>query len=186
MSAGWAASTPCGSIVECALAGNRVAVERFLEFMRTVVGRYCRARIGRHDGTFEMADRVAREVCHAVLAALAGWPGRDSPVLVLVYRTARRTVDLAAVTPDDGQPAAVVHRLPLRQREVLVLLSVVGLSYQDTAAVLGCQVSAVSAARRRALRRLVATSAGGRFARRDTASRLADTSSTRRSGAGPR
>ena len=53
-----------------ACAGDRRAVSDLLDHLRPAVLRYCRARLGRVDGSYGSADDVAQEVCLAVLTAL--------------------------------------------------------------------------------------------------------------------
>jgi len=53
-----------------ARSGDASAVSDLLGHLRPAVLRYCRARLGRVDGSYGSADDAAQEVCLAVLTAL--------------------------------------------------------------------------------------------------------------------
>ena len=57
-------------LVAAAVGGERDAVDRVLRWVRPLVLRYCRARVGGQEKTFASADDVAQEICLAVLTAL--------------------------------------------------------------------------------------------------------------------
>jgi RNA polymerase sigma-70 factor (ECF subfamily) len=166
-----------------AVAGDRRAVERLLASIRPLVVRYCRARIGRQERSFASADDVAQEVCLAVLKALPTYQDQGRPFLAFVYgiaahkvadahRTAAR--DRAEPVPEvpDGpdaktgpeqlamqgelsrQMAVLLQVLPEKQREILVLRVVIGLSAEETADAVGSTPGAVRVAQHRALLRL--------------------------------
>ncbi len=168
-------------LVAAAVNGERDAIERVLRWVRPLVLRYCRARVGGH--TFASADDVAQEVCLAVLTALPGYRDQGRPFLSFVYgiashkvadahrNAARNRADLVPELPErpeladgpeaqvlqnevTGRMAKLLHNLPERQREVLILRVVVGLSAEETAEAVGSTPGAVRVAQHRALSRL--------------------------------
>ena len=170
-------------IVADAVAGNRTAVERLLGYIRPLVVRYCRARVGRQERSFASADDVAQEVCLAVLTALSTYRDQGRPFLAFVYgiaahkvadahrAAARNRSEPVAEVPDepvlDAGPEQRAMRvettarinellqvLPAKQREILVLRVVVGLSAEETADAVGSTPGAVRVAQHRALARL--------------------------------
>ena len=169
-------------LVARAMAGDRIAVGRVLTIIRPLVVRYCRARLGR-ERSFATADDVAQEVCLAVLTALPGYRVQGRPFLAFVYGIASHKVidahraatrnrsepvaelpDAAEVTDGPEQRALRVELsaemgrmldlLPEKQREILVLRVVVGLSAEETAEAVGSTPGAVRVAQHRALARL--------------------------------
>jgi RNA polymerase sigma-70 factor (ECF subfamily) len=170
-------------LVAAAVNGEREAVERVLRWVRPLVLRYCRARVGGGEKTFASADDVAQEVCLAVLTALPSYRDQGRPFLSFVYgiashkvadahrNAARNRADLVPELPDapeladgpeaqvlqseiTGRMAKLLHNLPERQREVLILRVVVGLSAEETAEAVGSTPGAVRVAQHRALSRL--------------------------------
>ncbi|MEU0467001.1 sigma-70 family RNA polymerase sigma factor [Amycolatopsis sp. NPDC006131] len=168
-----------GDGLAAAVAGDPVAVERLLAEIRPLVVRYCRARVGRH-GSFAAADDVAQEVCLAVLTALPGYRDQGRPFLAFVYGIAQHKVadahraagrnraEPVAEVPDQadgdtGPEARLLHRelndrmsrllrvLPDKQREIVVLRVVAGLSAEETAELVGSTPGAVRVAQHRAL-----------------------------------
>jgi RNA polymerase sigma-70 factor (ECF subfamily) len=168
--------------VAAAIGGDRAAVERLLAEVRPLVVRYCRARIGRQERSFASADGVAQEVCLAVLTALPGYRSQGQPFLAFVYGIAARTVagadragfngrvswvpgapnDMAQVGVaqpatsggESARMAALLRVLPAKQREVMVLRAMVGLSVEDTATAVGSTPDGVRVTQHRALTRL--------------------------------
>ena len=129
------------------------------------------------------ADEVAREVCMAVFTALPRYGDQGRPFLAFVcgiaahkvadaHRSAARNCAVpVAEVPDaadtaDGPEAQVIQvelaermatlleRLPDKQREVLRLRIVVGLSAEETAEAVGSTLGAVRVAQHRAVRQL--------------------------------
>ncbi len=168
-------------LVAAAVNGERDAVEGVLRWVRPLVLRYCRARVGGQ--AFASADDVAQEVCLAVLTALPGYRDQGRPFLSFVYgiashkvsdahrNAARNRADSVPELPETqetaegpeaqvlqnevtGRMAKLLHNLPERQREVLVLRVVVGLSAEETAEAVGSTPGAVRVAQHRALSRL--------------------------------
>ncbi|WP_370973533.1 RNA polymerase sigma factor ShbA [Amycolatopsis sp. cg9] len=166
-----------------AIAGDDAATARLLATIRPLVVRYCRARVGRHERSFASADDVAQEVCLAVLTALPAYRDQGRPFLAFVYgiaqhkvadahrAAARNRTDPVPEIPDGVSEAAgpeqhalrfelnerlarLLDVLPAKQREIVVLRIVVGLSAEETAAAVGSTPGAVRVAQHRALGRL--------------------------------
>lgn len=170
-------------LVSSAVDGDRTAVDGVLRWVRPLVVRYCRARVGRQEKTFASADDVAQEVCLAVLTALPSYRDQGRPFLAFVYgiaahkvadahrSVARNRAEPVAEIPDspslsDGPEQRVMQgelaermntllrTLPDKQREILILRVVVGLSADETADAVGSTAGAVRVAQHRALGRL--------------------------------
>lgn len=168
------------AVVGSAVAGDRVAVERLLASVRPLVVRYCRARVGVAERSFVSADDVAQEVCLAVLRALPSYRDQGRPFLAFVYGIAAHKVADAhrvssrnrsepqAEVPEVVEQAAgpeasvlagelsdrmarLLGVLAEKQREIVVLRVVVGLSAEETAAAVGSTPGAVRVAQHRAL-----------------------------------
>lgn len=165
-----------------AARGEPHAVDSLLRRINPFVMKYCRAHLGRQEKIFS-ADDVAQEVCIAVLKALPSFRDQGRPFLAFVYgiaahkvadahRTAARNrVDPFPDVPDEpvlvggpeqralqselaGQMDRLLDTLPDKQREILVLRIVVGLSAEDTAEAVGMTAGAVRVTQHRALTRL--------------------------------
>ena len=165
-----------------AARGQPAAIESLLEQIRPMVVRYCRARLGRITGHYHIADDVAQEVCIAILSALPRYRDMGRPFASFVFGIAshkvadalRNAARLAIPTEDlpdgpDHRPGpeetvvayieaervrALLARLPLHQRELLVLRVLTGLSAEETGNALGMSPGAVRVAQHRALARL--------------------------------
>ena len=171
------------AVVADAVAGNRDALREVLETIRPIVVRYCRARIGTAERSGLSADDVAQEVCLAAITALPRYKDQGRPFLAFVYGIAahkvadahravarnraeptdevpeRPTVDLGpeqmAIDADSAaRMDALLNLLPAKQREILILRVVVGLSAEETAEAVGSSPGAVRVAQHRALARL--------------------------------
>jgi RNA polymerase sigma-70 factor (ECF subfamily) len=169
--------------VAAAVEGDPRAVERLLGSIRPLVVRYCRARVGRQERSFASADDVAQEVCLAVLTALPSYRDQGRPFLAFVYgiaqhkvadahrAAARNRAEPVAEIPEEAgdevgpeqralqgelneQMSALLRVLPDKQREIVVLRVVVGLSAEETADAVGSTPGAVRVAQHRALARL--------------------------------
>ncbi|WP_308286329.1 sigma-70 family RNA polymerase sigma factor [Actinomycetospora endophytica] len=170
-------------LVASALAGERGAMDTLLRILRPLVVRYCRSRLGGYDRVNATPDDVAQEVCLAVLRALPGYQDQGRPFLAFVYGIAQHKVvdahraagrdrsdpvdelpegeDLhdgpeqhALAAADSNEMAALMGELPEKQREVLRLRVVVGLSAEETAEAVGSTAGAVRVAQHRALTKL--------------------------------
>lgn len=169
--------------VAAACAGDDRAVEALLLFLRPLVVRYCRTKLGRLPRSFSTADDVAQEVCVAVYRALPTYQHIGRPFLSFVYgiaahkiadvhrANARDKSDPIADTPDrvsedDGPEALTLRReladqtatmlaiLTPRQRDILHMRIVMGFSALETARVLDTTAEAIRVAQHRALNRL--------------------------------
>ncbi|HME48485.1 sigma-70 family RNA polymerase sigma factor [Mycobacterium sp.] len=171
------------AVVADAVAGNRDALREVLETIRPIVVRYCRARIGTAERSGLSADDVAQEVCLAAITALPRYRDQGRPFLAFVYgiaahkvADAHRSVVRNRAEPTDEVPEraaadvgpeqmaieadsamrmnALLNLLPAKQREILILRVVVGLSAEETADAVGSSAGAVRVAQHRALARL--------------------------------
>jgi RNA polymerase sigma-70 factor (ECF subfamily) len=170
-------------LVSEALAGNPESTGTLFVWIQPAIVRYCRARIGRTGAAHSSADDVAQEVCLAVLGALPRYNDQPESFLPFVYGIAAHKVadhyrragrdksepsadvpdgiDLEA-TPEQQTVRADVRArlvrlldtLAPRQREILVLRLIVGLSAQETAVAIGLTATAVRVAQHRALAKL--------------------------------
>ena len=169
--------------VAAAVEGDPRAIDKVLASIRPLVVRYCRARVGRQERSFASADDVAQEVCLAVLTALPSYRDQGRPFLAFVYgiaahkvadahrAAARNRSDPMDIVPErfsaeagpeqialDGEAAERMNRLlavlPEKQREILILRVVVGMSAEETAEAVGSTAGAVRVAQHRALARL--------------------------------
>jgi len=167
-------------LVNQAVHGDRRAADQLLRHLRPLVVKYCRARVGRSATT---ADDVAQDVCLAVLTALPNYREQGRPFLAFVYgiaahkvadahrAMARNRAEPTAEVPDgpsrldgpeefalrgelSGTMGKLLRLLPEKQREILVLRVVVGLSAEETAEAVGSTPGAVRVAQHRALGRL--------------------------------
>jgi RNA polymerase sigma-70 factor, ECF subfamily len=175
-----------------AVGGQPAAIESLLQQIRPMVLRYCRARLGRISGHYQAADDVAQEVCIALLSALPRYRDMGRPFASFVFGIAshkvadamRSAANLAIPTEDlpdepDDRPGpeetavayleaervrGLLARLPLQQRELLVLRVLVGFTAQETGNELGMSAGAVRVAQHRALTRLRAIAREESFA----------------------
>ena len=171
------------AVVADAVAGDRDALREVLETIRPIVARYCRARVGTLERSGLSADDVAQEVCLAAVMALPRYRDRGRPFLAFVYGIAAHKVadayravgrdlsyateslperlsteagpEQAALDADSGtRMTALLDTLPDKQRDILILRVVVGLSAEETAQAVGSTPGAVRVAQHRALARL--------------------------------
>jgi RNA polymerase sigma-70 factor (ECF subfamily) len=171
------------AVVADAVAGDRDALRTVLETVRPIVLRYCRARVGTTERSGYSADDVAQEVCLAVITALPRYKDQGRPFLAFVYGIAahkvadahraagRNRADATDTLPDrpsteagpeqlalDADSAARMDRLlavlPDKQREIVILRVVVGMSAEETAEAVGSTPGAVRVAQHRALAKL--------------------------------
>jgi RNA polymerase sigma-70 factor (ECF subfamily) len=171
------------AVVAEAVAGNRDALREVLEIIRPIVVRYCRARVGTTERSGLSADDVAQEVCLAAITALPRYKDQGRPFLAFVYGIAahkvadahraagRNKADPTDVVPErfsleagpeqmalDNESSERMNKLlavlPDKQREILILRVVVGMSAEETAEAVGSTPGAVRVAQHRALARL--------------------------------
>ncbi len=169
-------------VTELAMRGQPAAIDTLLRQIRPMVVRYCRARLGRISGHYHAADDVAQEVCIAVLLALPRYQDMGRPFASFVFGIAshkvadamRNAARMAIPTEDlpdgpDDRPGpeetavayieaerarALLARLPVHQRELLVLRVLSGMTAEETGHELGMSAGAVRVAQHRALARL--------------------------------
>ncbi|WP_431233412.1 sigma-70 family RNA polymerase sigma factor [Mycolicibacterium psychrotolerans] len=166
-----------------AVAGSRDALREVVETIRPIVVRYIRARLGSTERVGLSADDVAQEVCLAAIQALPRYQDQGRPFLAFVYgiaahkvadahrAAARNRSDPTDVVPErfslDAGPeqmamnsdsaarmTKLLEILPEKQREILMLRIVVGLSAEETADAVGSTPGAVRVAQHRALAKL--------------------------------
>jgi RNA polymerase sigma-70 factor (ECF subfamily) len=169
-------------LVAAVVAGDRAALNQLLVILRPLVVRYCRSRLGAERGGVA-ADDVAQEVCLAVLKSLPTYTDQGKPFLAFVYGIAahkvvdaHRSAGRDRSDPTDDVPEgftdvagpeqhalemsasadmrALLGQLPAKQREILVLRVVVGLSAEETALAVGSTPGAVRVAQHRAVAKL--------------------------------
>ncbi|GLZ33605.1 hypothetical protein Lesp02_57930 [Lentzea sp. NBRC 105346] len=179
----WLAEAEFTDLVDAALGGDRRAVDHLLARIQPLIVRYCRARVGTRERTLVSAEDIAQEVCLAVLGALAKYRYEPGSFLAFVYGIAAHKVADArrravrsrsevmpelpdCPAPDDGpeqramngelmeQVVRLLHKLPNRQREILVLRVAVGLSAEETALAVHSTPGAVRVAQHRALTKM--------------------------------
>jgi RNA polymerase sigma-70 factor, ECF subfamily len=171
------------AVVAAAVAGDRDALREVLETIRPVVVRYCRTRVGAAERSGLSADDVAQEVCVAAMMALPRYQDQGRPFLAFVYGIAahkvadahraagrnraeptevlpeRMSVDtgpeMRAIKVDASERMeALLRILPDKQREIVILRVVVGMSAEETAEAVDSTPGAVRVAQHRALTRL--------------------------------
>jgi RNA polymerase sigma-70 factor (ECF subfamily) len=170
------------AVAAAASAGDTVAIHELLTYLRPIMVRYCRGKLGRIRPVTS-PDDVAQEVCLAVFRALPTYRHLGRPFLSFVFgvaahkvadvhRAAARDRSLpTAETPDlpdaEESPEQITLRRELveqtggllrtllpRQREILIMRVVMGMSAQETAEAVGTTPDAVRVAQHRALSRL--------------------------------
>ena len=166
-----------------AVAGSRDALREVLETIRPIVVRYIRARLGTAERVGLSADDVAQEVCLAAIQALPRYQDQGRPFLAFVYgiaahkvADAHRAAGRNRSEPTDQVPERyslesgpeqmalqadaasrmnkLLETLPDKQREILILRIVVGMSAEETAEAVGSTPGAVRVAQHRALAKL--------------------------------
>ena len=177
------------ALVERAVTGDARARDELLGLIQPLVLRYCRARLGRQESLMGSAEDVAQEVCVAVVGALPHYQLKGLSFRAFVYGIASHKVvdahravtrgrtdpvaDVPDVVADDAGPEqhamrgelsaqlrALLDELPEKQREILVLRVVVGLTAEQTGEIVGASPGAVRVAQHRALTRLRQVAAG--------------------------
>jgi RNA polymerase sigma-70 factor (ECF subfamily) len=170
------------AVAAAASAGDSAATDELLTYLRPIMVRFCRTKLGRVR-PISSADDVAQEVCIAVFRALPTYQHLGRPFLSFVFgvavhkvadvhRAAARDRSLpTAETPDTvtfaENPEEIALRRELveqtsdllatllpRQRVIVVMRIVLGMSAQETAVAVGTTPDAVRVAQHRALNRL--------------------------------
>lgn len=169
--------------VASAVKGDQTAAARVLELVRPGVVRYCRSRVGGAERVNLSADDVAQEVLIAVLSALPAYRDQGRPFMAFVYGIAAHKVAdahrgaarnksdpveyLPEVLSTDTGPedyllegevtkamSKLLATLPEKQREIIRLRVVVGLSAEETAEIVDSTAGAVRVAQHRAMKQL--------------------------------
>lgn len=169
--------------VRAARHGDRAALTSVLESVHEPILRYCRGRIGVGERHLFSADDIAQEALMAVMTALPRYEDQGKPFMAFVYGIASHKVadamrvagrvkaDPVEAVPDlmtvaggpeqmalDSDASRQMKRLlsvlPDKQREILVLRLVVGMSAEETADTVGSTPGAVRVAQHRALAKL--------------------------------
>ena len=168
------------ALVGDVVAGVPGSTDQLLRLVRPLVLRYCYGRLGRRETGAGSAEDVAQEICLAALSALPGYRATGQSFRAFIYgiaaqkvadayRTAgRNRSDPVAELPDEPldhadpeqsrisvelteQLTGLLDRLTPNQREVLVLRVAVGLSAEETAAIIGSTPGAVRITQHHAL-----------------------------------
>ncbi|MEV6878727.1 sigma-70 family RNA polymerase sigma factor [Amycolatopsis sp. NPDC051128] len=168
--------------VQLAMKGDRAAVAALLRALRPPVFRYCLGRLGTWPDGSSDAEDCAQEVLLAVVNALPGYRYEAESFLPFVFGiAAHKVTDVhrhrardrtspfaeppagrwlgADPTGEEversaalGWSAGLLDTLPPRQREILVLRVILGLSAEETASAVGLNsAGAVRVAQHRAL-----------------------------------
>jgi RNA polymerase sigma-70 factor, ECF subfamily len=166
-----------------AASGHRPSLDQLLHYVRPLVVRYCRARIG--SGTIGLAtpEDVTQDVLFALYNALGRWRPDETRVMAFVYgiasnkvvdayRAAGRNRSVPTETMPDatdtgagpeaiavlgsqiGELRRLLEQLPEHHREVLVLRIALGLSAEETARTVDSTAGAVRVTQHRALTKL--------------------------------
>lgn len=165
------------------LCGDEQAISDLLRTLQPKIVRYCRGHIGRHQRAYASADDVAQEALLGIVRALPNYRGTAEGFAAFAFSIARHKIaDFqrasyrdqsvlvekfpepvdAVPTPDEVFAQAVVRAqletlldtLKPKQREVLVLRLIVGLSTAETAQAMSCTPGSVRVRQHRALTNL--------------------------------
>ena len=177
------ADPPLDQLVADAASGDPRASARLLAVLRPLALSYARARLRGTNEALCSAEDIAQEVCIAVLGAVSTYrpEGRSFHAFVQVIAKhkiadARRAARRDRVSPAADLPDAPVHAdgpehralsaermeqlghllatLAPRERQIVALRVVVGLSAEETARIVGGTAGAVRVTQHRALNRL--------------------------------
>jgi RNA polymerase sigma-70 factor, ECF subfamily len=149
---------PLDAVIEAARAGGRLALEIVLQEVRPFVRALCTS-VGSGP---EPAEGRAHTICLAVVAALPEYDPQI-PFLEFVHGVVLRLLGTGGTSSRDLASTAglrealirrMLHQLPGKQRDVLVLRFLLGLSPEQTARILGATPGAVRVAEHRALARI--------------------------------
>lgn len=164
-------------LVPAAAQGDSRALTRIIAIIHPLVLRYARARIG--GGRQPTAEDVTQEVCLAVASGIAKYVDLGRPFMAFVYGIASNKVadahrsmgrdfshptDELPDTPNTDTPEqyaldsdasnrvrVLLDSLSDKARDIIILRVFVGLSADETAAIVGSTPGAVRVAQHRAL-----------------------------------
>ncbi|MEU4252955.1 sigma-70 family RNA polymerase sigma factor [Amycolatopsis sp. NPDC026612] len=170
------------ALVRSAVQGNRTAVAGLLHALRPLVFRYCLGRLRTWQDGSSDAEDCAQDVLLAIVRALPGYRHDAEGFVPFVFGIAAHKVadfhrrrardrtspvaepppgraDGADPTSEEAERAAaldwssgLLDTLPPRQREILVLRIILGMTAEETAAAVGlASAGAVRVAQHRAL-----------------------------------
>lgn len=168
-------------LVPLAVDGERRALQRIIQIVYPAVLRYARARIG--GGKHPTAEDVTQEVCLAVATSIDKYEDKGRPFMAYVYGIAFNKVADAhramgrdktsptedvpesaddAGTPEDFAIAEdgsntmrnLLDTLSDKARDIVILRTIVGMSAEETAGIVGSTPGAVRVAQHRALAQL--------------------------------
>jgi len=170
------------ALVRAAIQGNRAAVAGLLRALRPIVFRYCLGRLRTWQDGSSDAEDCAQDVLLAIVRALPGYHHDPDGFVPFVFgiaahkvsdfhrRRARDRTSPVAEPPSDRSDGAdptgeeversaaldwssgLLDTLPARQREILVLRIILGMTAEETAAAVGLgSAGAVRVAQHRAL-----------------------------------
>lgn len=165
-------------LVPDAVAGDRKALQRIMHIIHAPVLRYARARVG--GGRHPTAEDIAQEVCLAVATSIGNYVDQGRPFMAYVYGIAYNKVadahramsrdhshptdelpdspdmrtnpeEYALVSDGSNRVRLLLDSLSEKARDIVILRVFVGLSAEETAAIVGSTAGAVRVAQHRAL-----------------------------------
>jgi RNA polymerase sigma-70 factor, ECF subfamily len=177
-----ASASDLTSLAIAAQGGDRRGTEALLERVRLIAHRYSWGRLAGYPGGRFLADDVAQDICLAVLRALPRYRDQGRPFEAFVHGIASRKVadalralsrhplptddlpdevddgptpeDFAIRSSEAASAAELLHQLPDRLREVMMLRVGAGMTAEETGAALGMSAGAVRVAQHRALTKM--------------------------------
>lgn len=168
-------------LVPSAVQGDPHALQRVIEIVHPMVLRYARARIG--GGKHPTAEDVAQETCLALTSSISKYEDKGRPFMAYVYgiafnkvADAHRAMSRDRLTPTEDVPEGpdtsatpedvaiavdgsntmrgLLDALSDKARDIIILRTIVGMSAEETAAIVGSTPGAVRVAQHRALAQL--------------------------------
>ena len=143
--------------VAAAANGSAAAISRVVGGVNPLVVHRCRAEFGaehRH-----RADAIATRIVNDVIAALPRYASQPEKFLPFVIKTTSKRIDRERAKSDVNRAGrspmeTLIEGLPARQRDVLILRVLGGLSADETAVALGRTANVVRIDQHRAMKRL--------------------------------
>lgn len=164
-----------------AVQGDPHALQRVIKIVHPMVLRYARARIG--GGKHPTAEDVAQETCLALASSISKYEDKGRPFMAYVYgiafnkvADAHRSMSRDRLTPTEDVPEGpdtsatpedvaiavdgsntmrgLLDTLSDKARDIIILRTIVGMSAEETAAIVGSTPGAVRVAQHRALAQL--------------------------------